>query len=231
MTARSVSIQLGKSMRVSRDGLEASPSLRDIRVALSNFTSRDLEALIEELDAKKIDVSTRAVAEGVATLGASALVPTSQLGTGTADATTFLRGDQTWAVPGGSGATATTVEVNLGATATWRGKFTIVDAAIAGTSKVLCWQAPGPYTGKGTRADEAEAQPVHVISVEPAAGSATVYWQTPPGFVSRPIVPSGNRDAPLTASGFDPRYPYVASEAIRKGRVRGNVKFSYMVLA
>lgn len=41
------------------------------------------------------------VANGVAGLDASALVATAQLGSGTANSTTFLRGDQTWATPSG----------------------------------------------------------------------------------------------------------------------------------
>lgn len=110
---------------------------------------------------------------------------------------------------------AITIERDLGAIATWRGKFTITDAAIASTSKVLCWQAPGPYTGKGTRADEAEAQPVLVVSVEPASGSAVVRWETPPAYV--PVLDTAH--APWTQPGLR-----------RIGRVRGNVKFSYIVL-
>jgi hypothetical protein len=131
----------------------------------------------------------------------SGLVAAVRLGSGTANATTFLRGDQTYAAPTAT-VTAATVEVNLGNTPVWRGKFTVTDGAISTVSKILVWQAPGPYTGKGTRADEAEMQPVQVIAVQPLTGSAGVMWQTPP-------LLSGNR---------------------RLGRVRGNVKFHYQIL-
>jgi hypothetical protein len=115
----------------------------------------------------------------------------------------------------GGGGSATTVEVNLGATAVWRGQFTITDAAITAIKKVLCWQAPGPYTGKGTRADEAEVQPVNVIAVNPAAGTAAVFWQTPPYVTGFMIIDRASRhNQPNT----------------RIGKVRGNVKFSYQVL-
>lgn len=124
-----------------------------------------------------------------------------------------------------SGGSATTVEVDLGSTAVFRGKFTITDAAISATSKVLCWQAPGPYTGKGTRADEAEMQPVEVIAVEPAAGSAVVKWQTPPMIARVEVVPSGRRDVAIVDELAQRR-----GLARRIGRVRKNVKFSYMVM-
>lgn len=54
----------------------------------------------------------KGVANGYAGLGANVLVPPSQLGTGTADATTFLRGDQQYAVPSGGG-TVTSVALAL----------------------------------------------------------------------------------------------------------------------
>lgn len=129
---------------------------------------------------------------------------------------------------GGGGGSATTVEVDLGSTPKWTGKFTITDAGISGTSKVLCWQAPGPYTGKGTRADEAELQPVSVISVEPGSGSAVVKWQTPPMVALDPfpsiVLPAGN---------LPPRDPQsiIRIRPKRLGKVRGNVKFSYTVLS
>ena len=47
--------------------------------------------------------SEKGSASGYAGLDASSFVPTANLGSGTADGTVFLRGDQTWAAAGGSG--------------------------------------------------------------------------------------------------------------------------------
>jgi len=130
---------------------------------------------------------------------------------------------------GGGGGSATTIEQNLGSTPVLRGSFTITDAAIGASSKVLAWQAPGPYTGKGTRADEAEMQPVRVIAVTPAAGSAVVYWRSAEGFTGNN---HGSRFLARPVTGVlvgQDSGTWRPSKVI--GRVRGNVKFSYMVLA
>jgi len=132
---------------------------------------------------------------------------------------------------GGGGASGTTVEVDLG-TPKFTGKFTITDAAISATSKVQCWQAPGPYTGKGTLADEAMIQPVQVIAVAPATGSAVVYWQTPPYVAMSQQLSNGKFGA--AGATFDrlmnQRTPAVFTPT-RIGKVRGNVKFTYTILS
>lgn len=127
------------------------------------------------------------------------------------------------APPGG--ASATTVEVDLGSTPVFAGKFTITDAAITATSKVLCWQAPGPYTDKGASADVAAMEVVQVIAVEPGTGSAVVYWQTPPLAGSARFRSTGKRDVRGLASVLVP------VNFKRVNRVWKKIKFSYMVLA
>lgn len=134
---------------------------------------------------------------------------------------------------GGGGASATTVEVNLGATATWRGRFTITDAGISPTSKLLVWQAPGAYTGKGTRADEAEMQPVSIITTNSASGTATVYWETPP-MITRLMNPTSQYlQTGVTNIVSNPKDPqsYSSGYAKRISKVRGNVKFSYVIFS
>jgi hypothetical protein len=156
------------------------------------------------------------------------LVPASGGGT-----TNFLRADGVFAAPpgGGGGGSATTVEVDLGATAKTSGKFTITDASILTTSKVLAWQAPGPYTGKGTRPDEAEMQPVQVIAVEPAAGSAVVKWQTPFAVALDALRQAAQFPSSNAAMGLKGPQDFMPGPLRHIGKVRGNVKFSYMILS
>ncbi len=131
---------------------------------------------------------------------------------------------------GGGGGSATTVEVNLGATANWQGKFTITDAAITAIKKVLISQAPGPYTGKGTLADEAEMDPIWCVA-SPGAGSAVVYWRTMAGITMQPQQVRGLQPVTGVNTQHGNRNQSISRFApVVLGRVKGNVKFTYMVM-
>jgi hypothetical protein len=79
----------------------------------------------------------RGVANGVAMLDGSILVPTAQLGGGVASGTTYLRGDRTWATPaGGGGAAISTAAVPFTDGDTLR-RITVADAAVTPSSKII----------------------------------------------------------------------------------------------
>lgn len=132
-------------------------------------------------------------------------------------------------IAGGGSVAATTVEVNLGSTPTWRGKFTITDVLIDATKKVLVWQAPGPYTGKGTRADEADMDRISCIA-EPLAGSASVYWRSVESYAmtNRPG-DFGGQVQTLAPPQDDPQAR--AGILAVRGMVKGNFKFSYVIFS
>jgi hypothetical protein len=129
---------------------------------------------------------------------------------------------------GGGGGSWTTVEVNLGGVGSesWRGKFTITDATITPTSKIVIQQAPGPYTGKGTRADEAEMDPLWCVA-EPGSGQATVYWRTLTGVLNL-VVNDPVNSSSTVESAFQDIIPETVQQRVA-GLVRGNVKFTYQV--
>jgi hypothetical protein len=124
----------------------------------------------------------------------------------------------------------TSVEVNLGSTLKASGKFTVTDASVSTASRIAIWQAPGPYTNKGSRVDEALMDRVTAIAV-PGAGQFDVYWETIGGYVGQPgpgEVTSLNPTigGAIDAFGANVQATHVAR---RIGRVRGNMKFLYTV--
>jgi hypothetical protein len=105
------------------------------------------------------------------TSGAKGLVAASGGGT-----TNFLRADGAWASPSGGLALAS-AEVNLGNAKTG-GKFTIAGSGMTIGKPVIIQQAVGPYTGKGTLADEAEMDQVAVTASVTSATVITAYWSS-----------------------------------------------------
>lgn len=108
-------------------------------------------------------------------------------------------------IPGSSSATLIERNIASGSPA-WQGKFVVIDANISFGSKINIWQAQGPYTGKGTRADEAEMDSL-VCYAETATGSMTVKWRSVDSYV-----------IPFPLQGLNVR-----------GRVKGNFKFLYQI--
>lgn len=92
---------------------------------------------------------------------------------------TFLRADATFAAPpGGSGGLVLSeVEVNLGGPRR-SGRFTIAGVGMTVGAPVLVVKAAGPYTGKGTRADEAEMDLVVATGHVRTATEIEVFWQS-----------------------------------------------------
>ena len=72
------------------------------------------------------------------------------------------------------------IEVDLGPVPRRSGRFTFSLATTRGVGvyAVTMSQAPGPYTGKGTRADEAEMDQITAFASVTGPGVATAYWHS-----------------------------------------------------
>ena len=82
-------------------------------------------------------------------------------------------------VGGGGGPatlTFTTTEINMGNYPRRSGSFTISGTGLVTGKPVLISQAAGPYTGKGTLADEAEMDQLLVTASVTNSTTITAYW-------------------------------------------------------
>lgn len=104
--------------------------------------------------------------------------------TGTRDATTYLRGDNTWAAPASGSAQNPIVSVEVNVTAALgdaparSGRFTISDISFLAGQELYIQQSADLITGKGTRADESEMDYIIPRGIITSAGVATVYWSS-----------------------------------------------------
>lgn len=113
------------------------------------------------------------------------VIPIANLATGAPTGSKFIRDDGVLAVPGGGSSVWTVLEIDVGSTPKRRGTFTITNAGIAVGKPVAVLLAAGPYTGKGTLADEAQMYPGITFAAVSSAGSALVYWSAPLGAAVR----------------------------------------------
>lgn len=82
---------------------------------------------------------------------------------------------------GGTSSAPTVFEINLGPLVRYSGNFTVglVDVNLTIGCTVSIAQAPGPYSGKGTRTDECEMDNIVATAACSVAGDLTVYWGVP----------------------------------------------------
>lgn len=72
------------------------------------------------------------------------------------------------------------VDIDLGNTAD-SGRFTISGSGFDITKRVVINPAPGPYTDKGTRTDEAEMDALTVLGSVIDANTIECFWHAIPG--------------------------------------------------
>lgn len=85
------------------------------------------------------------------------------------------------ALPGAgtsSNPTLITAEISVGASVERSGKFNITSSGLAVGKGVIIQQAHAPYTGKGTRSDEAEMDSLVVSAKVTSATNIECFWSS-----------------------------------------------------
>jgi len=93
-TKRSLAAGSSKITIANPSGAGGNPAI-DVDQTQLTLAQSQITNLTADL-ALKEDKANKGIASGYASLDSSVLVPTAQLGTGTADSTKYLRGDRTW---------------------------------------------------------------------------------------------------------------------------------------
>ncbi len=119
----------------------------------SFFTNSNTAARTYTLPDKDGTVAMTSDIPGVFTSVANGLAPLSGGGT-----TNFLRADGTWAVPagGGGGLTVTQAQIDFGTKPRTGDTFTITDASVSPTSKIIVTPSGTIPSGRGTIGDDYE---------------------------------------------------------------------------
>jgi hypothetical protein len=78
----------------------------------------------------------------------------------------------------GGAAILTTIEIDLGSVGRRSGRFAIAGSGWTAGKPVMIAQAPGPYSGKGTRDDEAQMDAIDIVGVVASATQIAAQWKS-----------------------------------------------------